>query len=177
MLFIPKKEVYVYAKMRLDLRNLRKEIIPILKKKIAPIEHLISFREYQEDKEIFLHIYNRSFLVSPDPFRSVSMDDLDDLKLDIFLIKLYGKETGEISIDTEVRDGEKIGIITSLAVLPEKRRMGLGSALALRAYEFLKNNKINIIECKVGEENKPSYTFIKFIGFKKYDEEAVELKS
>jgi ribosomal protein S18 acetylase RimI-like enzyme len=116
-------------------------------------------------------------LVSPDPFRSVTKDDLEDLQLDIFLIKLYGKEAGEISIEMENRNGENVGIITSLAVLPEKRRMGLGSALALKAYEFLKHNNTNIVECKVGEENKPSYSFIKFIGFKKYDEEVVELNS
>ncbi|MHA1269182.1 MAG: GNAT family N-acetyltransferase [Candidatus Helarchaeota archaeon] len=177
MVIISKDNVYIYAKMKLNLDSLNKNIIHILEKKIEKIKHLISFHEYaSDDKKTFLHIYNRAFLVSPDPYHSISEDDLEGLDMKVFFVKLYGQDSGLICIAIEENDNhERIGVITTLAVLPEKRRKGLGSALALKAYEFFVKNNIKIVECEVGEKNIASYTFIKFIGFKKYGEEVLEL--
>ncbi len=177
MFKIKNKDIYVYAKMRLDLSGLKKEVIDVLSKKVEKIKHLINFKEYTtSDKEIFIRIYNRAFLTSPDPFHSITLDDLEDLNLKVFFIKMFGREYGLICISIEQNEkNEKIGVIITLAVMPEKQRRGLGSALALKAYEFLKQNNINIVECEVGEKNIPSYTFVKFIGFRKYGEEILEL--
>jgi len=64
-----------------------------------------------------------------------------------------------------------------MAVLPERQRRGLGSALALKAYDFLKNKDIEFVECEVGEDNLASFLFVKFIGFKVYGKEVIKFEN
>jgi len=178
--FIKEKDSYTYYKMRLKLSEIREEIFPLLKKKFERIEHLIKFREFDSrfDKEILMNIYNRAFLTSPDPFRPLTINELDDIDSTIFFIKLYGLDSGFISISIEESDqGEKIGLIPIMAVLPERQRRGLGSALALKAYDFLKNKDIEFVECEVGEDNLASFLFVKFIGFKVYGKEVIKFEN
>lgn len=50
------------------------------------------------------------------------------------------------------------------------QRKKIATALALAAWEqFLQPNNVKELRCEVYNSNKPSYSFIKSLGFEEYD--------
>ena len=163
--------------MYLDLRTISKDLVNIMSKKIENQKHLIKFRSFNktQDSESLLNIYNRAFLVNPDPFQRMNMNDLNDLEdRVIFMTSYVGKDVGFIWFTLDEEDGNKMATISIVAVLPSKQRRGIATAMALHSYDFLKKNDIYHLGCIIGEKNKEIQNFVKFIGFKKFGEEILE---
>ncbi|TFG15666.1 MAG: GNAT family N-acetyltransferase, partial [Promethearchaeota archaeon] len=64
-------------------------------------------------------------------------------------------------------EGEKneLGIINGLAVLPKFQNKGLGTILAMAAWNYFKERGVNELRCEVHKDNKITYLFIKSLGF------------
>ncbi len=165
----------VYIQMRLPVDKITKEFETELKDKI---EHNIikaKIREAKkEDLDILKNIYNRAWLTSNTPFRPITKMDL--LKIlehpdTIFLIaKVYGNDAAFVLLDFEGENNE-FAVIAALAVIPRFQRRGVGSALGMASWRYLKENYPNVKElrCEVYKDNKVSYSFIKGIGFEEYE--------
>lgn len=165
----------VYIQMRLPVDKITKEFETELKDKI---EHSIikaKIREAKkEDLDILKNIYNRAWLTSNTPFRPITKTDL--LKIlehpdTIFLIaKVYGNDAAFVLLDFEGENNE-FAVIAALAVIPRFQRRGVGSALGMASWRYLKENYPNVKElrCEVYKDNKVSYSFIKGIGFEEYE--------
>lgn len=165
----------VYIQMRLPVDKITKEFETELKDKI---EHNIikaKIREAKkEDLDILKNIYNRAWLTSNTPFRPITKTDL--LKIlehpdTIFLIaKVYGNDAAFVLLDFEGENNE-FAVIAALAVIPRFQRRGVGSALGMASWRYLKENYPNVKElrCEVYKDNKVSYSFIKGIGFEEYE--------
>ena len=161
--------------MRLPVDKITKEFETELKDKI---EHNIikaKIREAKkEDLDILKNIYNRAWLTSNTPFRPITKTDL--LKIlghpdTIFLIaKVYGNDAAFVLLDFEGENNE-FAVIAALAVIPRFQRRGVGSALGMASWRYLKENYPNVKElrCEVYKDNKVSYSFIKGIGFEEYE--------
>ena len=168
---------YVYYKMYLDLRTISKSLVDVMTYKIQDQKSLIKFELFDREKhsDSLLHIYNRAFLVNPDPYQSMNKDDLKDLSdRVIFMARYLGKEVGFLWLTIDEQDGKKIATVSIIAVLPERQRRGIATALAVHSYGYLKENEIYHLGCIVGEKNMEIQNFVKFIGFKKFGEEILD---
>ena len=163
--------------MYLDLRKISKSLVDVMTQKVQSQKSLIKFEMFDREKhsDALLNIYNRAFLVNPDPFQSMNKDDLNDLSDRIIIMARYlGKEVGFLWLTVDEQDGKKLATVSIIAILPERQRRGIATALAVHSYEYLKENEIYHLGCIVGEKNKEIQNFVKFIGFKKFGEEILE---
>ncbi|NHI93525.1 MAG: GNAT family N-acetyltransferase [Candidatus Lokiarchaeota archaeon] len=168
---------YVYYKMFLDLRTISIRLIEVMTNKIQSQKSIMKFHLFDREKDAnaLLNIYNRAFLVNPDPFQSMNEDDLKDLTdRVIIMVKYLGRDVGFIWFTIDENNDKKMATVSIIAVLPEKQRRGVATALAVYSYEYLKSNNIYHLGCIVGEKNKDIQNFVKFIGFKKFGEEILE---
>ncbi len=165
--------------MYLDLKTVPESLVSLMRKKVEnnSLQNLISFRNFdkERDGESLLRIYNRAFLVNPDPFQRMEEKDLYDIEdRVIFMARYAGKDVGFIWLTPEIQDGKKIATISIIAVVPERQRRGIATAMALHAYEYLKENNINHLGCIVGEDNESIQRFTEFIGFKRFGRHTLE---
>lgn len=168
------RSAYTYYQMFLDLNTidegLRQPLLALLK----GMEKTIKIREFQEKSDMpsFLRIVNRSFLDAPDPYERVVPTDLDEISEDrmIFIASLYGKDVGAmvVLLDKEPYRDELAATISLLAVIPERKHHGVGTTMAIHAYDWLRSHHIRYLKCLVGKDNLPSYRFMTRLGFKKY---------
>ena len=87
----------------------------------------------------------------------------------MFVAKVFGIDAGFIVIYLE-GENDEFGIIAGLGIIPRFQRKGIATALALAAWErFLLPNNVKELRCEVYNSNKPSYNFIKSLGFEEYD--------
>jgi len=165
----------VYIQMRLPVEKITNQFE---EKLIGKIEHNVIKAKIREatksDLEILKTIYNRSWLTSNTPFRSITKTDLSNILNDIntvFLIaKVYGIDAAFVLLDFEGPNNE-YAIIAALAVLPRFQRKGVGTALGMASWRFFKKKYPNVKElrCEVYTGNKISHSFIKGIGFEEYE--------
>ena len=163
--------------MYLDLRTISQSLVDVMTQKIQTQKSIIKFVMFNKENhsDALLNIYNRAFLVNPDPFQSMSKEDLNDLSDRVIIMARYlGKEVGFIWLTVDEQNGKKIATVSIIAVLPQRQRRGIATALAVHSYEYLKDNEIYHLGCIVGEKNKDIQNFVKFIGFKKFGEEILE---
>jgi len=166
--------------MHLEIPNVSKSLVSLMEKKIEnnSLHNLITFRPFEKERDggALLRIYNRAFLVNPDPFQRMGPKDLEDIEdRVIFMARYVGKDVGFIWLTPEVQEGKKIATLSIIAVLPERQRKGIATMMALHVYEYLKENNINHLGCIVGEDNESIQNFVKFIGFKKFGEHVLEM--
>ncbi|MHA2007063.1 MAG: N-acetyltransferase family protein [Promethearchaeota archaeon] len=172
----------IYIQMRLPVEKITVDFEEDLKEKI---EHNIiqaKIREAtKEDLNILKEIYNRAWLTSSTPFRPITKTDLRkilDYPDTIFLIaKVYGIDGAFVLLDFEGENNE-YAVIAALAVIPRFQRKGVGTALGMAGWRFLKEKFPNIkeIRCEVYRDNKVSYAFIKGIGFEEYDKKIYKIE-
>ncbi|MFX0051076.1 MAG: GNAT family N-acetyltransferase [Candidatus Hodarchaeota archaeon] len=123
------------------------------------------------DTEGFIHTYNKAFITAPDPYRSLTRDDVKYFDPEsIFIAILYGKIVGFIYLTLEplIKKGREIGkqgVIAGLGVDPKYRRRRIGLLLASCAMEYFRKNKVLELVCEVYHENRVSYNFIRNFGF------------
>ena len=165
----------IYIQMKLPVEKITDEFEKLLKGKI---EHNIiqaKIREAtKEDLNTLKDIYNRAWLTSNTPFRPINKTDLLSILKHpdtIFLIgKVYGIDAAFVLLDFE-GENKEYAIITALGVIPRFQRRGVGKILGMAAWNYLKENYINVKElrCEVYKDNLVSHAFIEEIGFEEYE--------
>ena len=128
--------------------------------------------EPEKNGNDFIWVFNRTLLTGYDPYRPISEGDITKFPLDTtFIGYLYGKPVSFITCTVDQEDGESIGVIAGLGVIPEYRRRGVAKATIIKAAEILKN-KFNVTKlvCDVYEKNVASYNLIKKFGFVEEEE-------
>ena len=133
----------------------------------------IEIREFDPniDTEKFIRCYNRAFITAPDPYRSLTLDDVQHFKSEsTFVAKLYGRIVGFIFlvIEPAIKEGIQIGnqgVIAGIGVDPRYRRKRIAFLLAARAAKYFAQHNVMELVCEVYHENKISYNFIRSFGF------------
>ena len=118
------------------------------------------------DVDEFVNLYNRCFLVSPDPFCPLTPEQATQLDPEgIFVAKLGGKLAGFIACFVEKQKDSLYGEITGIGVLPSRRRKGVATALIKSASKYFLDSGVDEVYCEVYEENLPSQMLIQAYGF------------
>ncbi|MFX0123816.1 MAG: GNAT family N-acetyltransferase [Candidatus Hodarchaeota archaeon] len=133
----------------------------------------ITIRELQpsKDAEKFIRCYNRAFITAPDPYRSLTVGDLQHFKPEsTFVAELHGRIVGFIFLVIEplIKEGRQIGnqgVIAGIGVDPRYRRKRIAFMLAARAAKYFEKNNVMELVCEVYHENEISYNFIRSFGF------------
>ncbi len=122
------------------------------------------------DSQNFIRAYNRAFITAPDPYRSLSISDVEHFDpKSTFVAILYGKIIGFIFLTIEplikqgITHGNQ-GVIAGLGVDPRYRRKKIAFLLAAKAAQFFADHEVLELVCEVYHENKVSYNFIKNFG-------------
>ncbi|MHA1967049.1 MAG: GNAT family N-acetyltransferase [Candidatus Hodarchaeales archaeon] len=122
------------------------------------------------DKHEFIRVYNRAFITAPDPYRSLSLNDVKHFNpKSTFVAVLYGKIIGFIFLTLEplIKQGitlGKQGVIAGLGVDPRYRRKKVAFLLVAKAAHYFAENDVLELVCEVYHENKVSYSFIRNFG-------------
>jgi ribosomal protein S18 acetylase RimI-like enzyme len=169
-----------FIQMRLFVKNITPEFEEALKQKI---EHNIVQAEIREanekDVDCLIKLHDRAWHSTPMPYRPLKKDSIEKMLKDskiIFLIaKVRGEESG-FALIYFTGEEDLIGVIAGLGIIPELHRKGLGTILGLAVWDYFKKKGVIELRCKVYEDNKTSYNFIKGLKFEEYDEDFVQWK-
>ena len=124
-----------------------------------------------EDANEFILCYNRAFISAPDPYRSLTLEDVHHFKPETtFVAVLYGRIVGFVFLVIEplIKRGKTLGrqgVIAGVGIDPRYRRKRIAYLLATRAAQYFVENDVMELVCKVYFENKVSYSFIRSFGF------------
>ncbi len=161
-----------YIQMRLPVNKITKEFEDSLREKIEHNVVHAKIREASEkDIEHIMKVYDLAWHSSPMPIREVGKDTF--LKIykestSVFLIaSIDSTDAGFILLDYEGRNNE-IGIIGGLGVLPNFQHKGLGTILAIAAWDHFKQKGAKELRCEVYKDNMIPYAFIKSLGFEEF---------
>jgi len=132
----------------------------------------VEIRELNPEKDAhnFIRGYNRAFITAPDPYRSLSLSDVQHFDpKSTFIASLYGKIIGFIFLTIEplIKQGITLGnqgIIAGLGVDPRYRRKKIAFLLASKAAQYFTDHNVLELVCEVYHENKVSYSFIRNFG-------------
>lgn len=167
-----------YIQMRLPVDKITKEFEDSLREKIEHNVVHAKIREANEnDIEHIMKVYDLAWHSSPMPIRDVGKDTF--LKIfkestSKFLIaNIDSEDAGFILIDFEGKHNE-IGVIGGLGVLPKFQHKGLGTVLAIAAWDHFKKNGAKELRCEVYKDNRIPYSFIKSLGFEEYSRSMVD---
>ncbi|MEM2934702.1 MAG: GNAT family N-acetyltransferase [Halobacteria archaeon] len=97
----------------------------------------------------------------------------------LFTAKLDEKTVGFIFVDANwwsKEEGERVGAIHELAVLPEYQRRGIGDQLLKRGMDYLIRSGRNKIETWVGSGNKAGLAISRKAGFEEKDRKAIWIR-
>ena len=161
-----------YIQMRLPVEKITKEFEENLQKRVKANFLRAKIRKATiEDLESVAYIYNRSWMTSNTPFTPITIETLNELikypEITILIANVYGTDGGFAILDLDGPNKE-YGIIAGLGVLPRFQRKGLGTILAVAAWNYFKEKKVKELRCEVYKENKTSYNFIKSLGFEEF---------
>ena len=166
---------YKYIKMSCPMEKVLNKL-NIVYKEIADSDIFKNLKvkklNLRENGEDFIYVFNRSLLTGTDPYQPIDWNDLEKFpKETTFIGYLYGRPVGFITYTIEEEDGEMIGVIAGLGVIPEYRRRGVAKSLILKTAEILKGSlNVEKLVCDVYEKNIASYHLIKKFGFKEEGE-------
>jgi len=158
-----------YVQMRLPVEKITQEFEDSLKEKI---EHSIVHAEIREatkgDIEHIFKIYGKAWQSTSMPFRQVNQETF--LKFHkhfktVFLIASVDNIDGGFILIHFERNNNDIGVINGLGVLPQFQHKGLGTTLAMAAWNYFKERGVRELRCEVHKDNKIPYSFIKGLGF------------
>ena len=163
----------VYRQMRLSID----ELTPEQEKKyteelkLNPLKAKI-YEASDKDIEALVNLYNKSWLTSNTPFRSIEAKTLMSLhhnpEIIILIAKYHGIPAGFIILDFEGAKNH-YGSILALGILPRFQHRGLGRFLALNAWEYFKQRDIKELRSEVYVDNTVSNKFNQALGFKEID--------
>ncbi|UCE14664.1 MAG: GNAT family N-acetyltransferase [Candidatus Heimdallarchaeota archaeon] len=169
---IQKGHKYIVMKMSWDQAlDIKKRVTEELAQDVSLKKVLIRNFDPSIDAQNFIHCYNRAFLTAPDPYRSLSIEDVRHFKSDsTFVAILYSRIVGFIFLVIEplMKHGVQLGnqgVIAGIGVDPRYRRKRIAFLLATRAADFFAENNVVELVCEVYHENKVSYNFIRNFGF------------
>ena len=158
-----------YVQLRLPVEKITQEFEDALKDKIEQNVVHAEIREAMgDDIEKIFKIYNKAWQSTSMPFRQVSEETF--LKFQkhfktVFLIACVDSiDGGFILIHFEGKKKD-IGVINGLGVLPQFQNKGLGTTLAMAAWNYFKERGVKELRCEVHRDNKIPYAFIKGLGF------------
>ena len=105
----------------------------------------VKIREFdpKTDSAAFVRVYNRAFITAPDPYRSLSLGDVEHFNpKSTFVAVLYGQLIGFIFLTIEplIKQGVEVGkqgVIAGIGVDPRYRRKKIALLLATRAAEYV----------------------------------------
>jgi len=144
------------------------------KKKAELADHVykkgLKFKQYDKvtDAHLFASLVNKIILTSPDPYRSLEMEDAFKFSEGTFIVYLHGQPIGFLVCTIEEENGEKLGVIAGLGLLPRYRRRKIGMLICMKAAEYFEGKNVDALICDVYENNKPSYSLITSLGFEYY---------
>jgi ribosomal protein S18 acetylase RimI-like enzyme len=116
----------------------------------------------------FVHLYNRCFLASPDPFCPLTIEEAHKLETEgIFVAEMWTTLAGFIACFVEKTEDSLYGEITGIGVLPMRRRKGVATALIRQATEYFLDAGVDEVYCEVYEKNIPSQMLIHAYDFEK----------
>jgi len=127
----------------------------------------------ESDLKMFVQLFNEIWAPAKQvPGITTTELSLDDAKAisaeKILLAELEGKIVGFLVVNTEVENGEKIGVYTHLGVKKEYRKKGIASALTFKGGQYLVDKYgITKIKSIIHRSNKAAMDFINFIKFSK----------
>ncbi|MHA1977895.1 MAG: GNAT family N-acetyltransferase [Candidatus Hodarchaeales archaeon] len=132
----------------------------------------VSIRNLDPENDVvkFIRVYNRSFISAPDPYRSLTHDDLKHFDPEsTFVAILYGQIVGFIYLTIEplIKNSlvvGKQGVIAGLGVEPRYRRRKIAFLLVARAAEYFSEHSVDELICEVYYKNTVSYSFIQNFG-------------
>ena len=161
-----------YIQMKLPVEKIKPEFEEELRKKVEKNVLRAKIREAkEEDLESVMHIHNRAWMTSNEPFSQLSIDSLKNLyeypEIKILIAKVYGSDSGFVILDLEGPNNE-YGVIAGLGVLPRFQRKGLGTVIGMATWNYFKKKGIKELRCEVYKENEVSYNFIKSLGFEEF---------
>jgi len=121
-----------------------------------------------KDIESFIKLHEQAWKSTKMRYKPFSQDLLVELINDqhiVFLIaKVNGNDSG-FAIMYFTGENREIGIITALGVVPELQGNGLGTILVIEIWDYFKKNGAKELRCRVEQDNKKAYKFIKSLGF------------
>ena len=139
--------------------NCRDEII----KEIDKIFSDITVRESKMDDSDAECIEGLEKMCFSAPWSKQALIESAENGTKFFIAEIYGKISGYIGINTVLDEG----YITNIAVFPEYRKMGIGTALLAHTEEFAKNIGLSFITLEVRESNTAAISLYEKHGFKK----------
>ncbi len=164
----------IYTQVRLPVEKITKDFEDSLKEKIEQGIFRANIRvASKSDLNSIMELYNKAWLTANTPFRPIEIDSLKTIFNDpdtIFLIaKVYGRDSGFVILDFE-GENKEFAIIAALGVIPRFQRKGLGTVLGMAAWNYIKENHLNVkeIRAEVYKDNFSSSNFIKWIGFEEF---------
>ncbi|MHA1723908.1 MAG: GNAT family N-acetyltransferase [Promethearchaeota archaeon] len=162
-----------YIRMRLLIDKITPEFEKYLEQRVSKIERALEIQTAEEeDLDTIKKIYNESWPSTCAPFRPLELEKFEKIFKDdktVFLIaRVDHEEAGFILIDFAGRNDE-IALIAGLGIIPKYQREGLGTALGMAAWNYLKTKNVQEILCEVYKGNTTSQKFIETFGFEKVE--------
>ncbi len=162
-----------YTRFRMPINKITAEFQQRIEQKVKanfPRANMIIASE--KDINNIARLYNRAWLTSNTPFHRIEPETFGNMlkipKSHYLIARVYGIDAGFIIADIEGKNDE-YGYITGLAIEPRFQRKGLGTALALAAWNSVFKGTVKELRCEVYPENKRSLIFVKSMGFEEYD--------
>jgi len=120
------------------------------------------FNIRKAEKQDLLAVYEIERLSFKDPYPPFFIEMLLKLNPSTFFVAETEKETVGYLITTKDRC---TGHIVSLAILPQRRRTGIGSALMKTGLEILQKLDVETVRLEVRESNREAQQFYETLGF------------
>lgn len=161
-----------YIQMRLSVDKITKEFEDSLREKIEHnVVHAKIREASEEDIEHIMKVYDLAWHSSPMPIRDVGkatfLKIFKEPTSKFLIASIDSQDAGFILIDLEGRNNE-IGLIGGLGVLPKFQHKGVGTVLAIAAWDYFKKKGAKELRCEVYKDNLIPYSFIKSLGFEEY---------
>ncbi|MFX1513257.1 MAG: GNAT family N-acetyltransferase [Promethearchaeota archaeon] len=144
--------------------------LTIMRKKILtkhiPTYIKIEYLNPETDSESLAEVYNRTFLVAADPYAPIGLKEVTAVGSEgIIVAKMFNKIVGFAYLKIRIEKSQKVGEIAIVGVIPEKRKQGIATALSVKIAEHFLKRRVELLECEVYENNKPSLAYILAFGF------------
>lgn len=124
-----------------------------------------------QDEAVLADVMNRSFK-GFEEFRSLTSDDIamnekapNFVGSRIFIAEVDGEPVGMIRAHVDKTRTEKKGFIRMLGVAPEFRRRGVGTALAMKGIQDLKERGMETVEGEATLDQRGAVEFWEHLGF------------
>ncbi len=162
-----------YKQLRMPINKITEEFQQFIEHKVTlnfPRANIIVASE--KDVNNIARLYNRAWLTSNTPFQRIEPEIFERMiknpRSHFLMAKVYGIAAGFIIADIE-GENDELGFITGLAIEPRFQRKGLGTALALAAWNLVFKGTVKELRCEVYVENIRSLKFVKSMGFEEFD--------